>query len=409
MTPPPEYSELRRSFVKKTLAPSVSISFAGLIRAHGEEGGGTTTWNADNTAATTTDSGGTTIWNPDETVSSTTFAQTSTTWEPYETTVVATIDGLVSLQKQQPYPANPPDRPEKRTQLRSPAGTITVFVGGKVFFELAPDWGIEVIERVVKGPLGETVSEDCASYVAETLIGVDILGAVNIPDAASLQGAIHEAVTNGFGTILNPASFPGHVGLKFLSVPGPSLCVGYSVAAAWGYDYRVPGQMGGPLVTVGDRLGTVSTSSHGFWLSVDSELSPVPPAQSVDFNWKVLLRRSGHIAIERHIQAEILNQLNAGVIQDVRAANPGAIVTGDCQILPPPQMMVRGSFVQPVVAFSLPPTSNGQSCVVIDPNTFGANSGLLPLDEDLPDDPQWEKDEPAMPPCPPIEPIAPIA
>ena len=42
MTPPFEFSEPRRSFVKKTLATSVSISFAGLIRAHGEEGGGTT-------------------------------------------------------------------------------------------------------------------------------------------------------------------------------------------------------------------------------------------------------------------------------------------------------------------------------------------------------------------------------
>ena len=43
MTPPFESSEPRRSFVKKTLATSVSISFAGLIRASGEEGGGTTT------------------------------------------------------------------------------------------------------------------------------------------------------------------------------------------------------------------------------------------------------------------------------------------------------------------------------------------------------------------------------
>ena len=42
MTPPPEFSEPRRSFVKKSLATSVSISFAGLIRAHGEGGGGTT-------------------------------------------------------------------------------------------------------------------------------------------------------------------------------------------------------------------------------------------------------------------------------------------------------------------------------------------------------------------------------
>ncbi len=42
MTPPPEFSEPRRSFVKKSLATTVSISFAGLIRAHGDEVGQTT-------------------------------------------------------------------------------------------------------------------------------------------------------------------------------------------------------------------------------------------------------------------------------------------------------------------------------------------------------------------------------
>ncbi|MBN8458146.1 MAG: hypothetical protein J0M04_09920 [Verrucomicrobia bacterium] len=54
MTPPFEFSEPRRSFVKKTLATSVSISFAGLIRAHGEEGGGTTVQETAGTTYTST-------------------------------------------------------------------------------------------------------------------------------------------------------------------------------------------------------------------------------------------------------------------------------------------------------------------------------------------------------------------
>lgn len=64
MTPPIEFSEPRRSFVKKTLATSVSISFAGLIRAHGEEGGGTTNTTSstgDGTISTTYSTGDGTI------------------------------------------------------------------------------------------------------------------------------------------------------------------------------------------------------------------------------------------------------------------------------------------------------------------------------------------------------------
>jgi hypothetical protein len=45
--------ESRRSFVKKSLATSVSISFVGLIRAHGEEGGGGTTATTTTTTTTT--------------------------------------------------------------------------------------------------------------------------------------------------------------------------------------------------------------------------------------------------------------------------------------------------------------------------------------------------------------------
>lgn len=86
MTPTPDSSENRRSFVKKTLATTVTISFAGLIRAHGEESGGTTTWNPDVATVETTDSGGTTTWNPDETTAVTSEGGETTTWNPDETT-----------------------------------------------------------------------------------------------------------------------------------------------------------------------------------------------------------------------------------------------------------------------------------------------------------------------------------
>lgn len=88
--------ENRRSFVKKSLATSMTFTFAGLIRAHGEEGGSTTVatteettvFNPDDTTIApteTTDSGGTTVWDPD----GTTFASTiieETTWNPNGTT-----------------------------------------------------------------------------------------------------------------------------------------------------------------------------------------------------------------------------------------------------------------------------------------------------------------------------------
>ena len=79
MTPPPEFSEPRRSFVKKTLATSVSISFAGLIRASGEEGGGTTevTW------ATTC---GTTVATTDPFGYTSTAPETTETWATVQTT-----------------------------------------------------------------------------------------------------------------------------------------------------------------------------------------------------------------------------------------------------------------------------------------------------------------------------------
>lgn len=74
----------RRIFIRKSLATSVTISFSGLIRAHGEEGGGTT-WNPNQSTYSSTNGGGTTTWDPNQTTY-------QTTWNPEETTVVASYD-----------------------------------------------------------------------------------------------------------------------------------------------------------------------------------------------------------------------------------------------------------------------------------------------------------------------------
>jgi hypothetical protein len=64
----------RRTFVKRSAATGITLSFAGLIRAHGGGGGDGTT-----TEATTE----TTTWEPHGTTYETTW---ETTWDPYGTT-----------------------------------------------------------------------------------------------------------------------------------------------------------------------------------------------------------------------------------------------------------------------------------------------------------------------------------
>ena len=75
----------RRRFVRNSLATTMSISFTGLIRAHGGSGGGqTTTWEPENTTMATTIN---TTWYPDETTWGTSY---DTTWDPDGTTIDTT-------------------------------------------------------------------------------------------------------------------------------------------------------------------------------------------------------------------------------------------------------------------------------------------------------------------------------
>jgi hypothetical protein len=82
--------ENRRSFVKKSLATSMTLTFAGLIRAHGDGGTGSTTIDPENTYVTT-NSGATTTFDLEGTYY-TTIGNTTTfdLEETYETTTPET-------------------------------------------------------------------------------------------------------------------------------------------------------------------------------------------------------------------------------------------------------------------------------------------------------------------------------
>jgi hypothetical protein len=74
----------RRSFVKTSAATGLTFTFAGLIRAHGQSGGGNTTWNPEGTFFST-NSGETTTYDPNGTYV-TTDPGVTTTWDPDVTT-----------------------------------------------------------------------------------------------------------------------------------------------------------------------------------------------------------------------------------------------------------------------------------------------------------------------------------
>ena len=77
----------------------MTLTFSGLIRAHGSEGGQTTTYDPDETTVPvtndTTDSGGTTTWDPNATTFDTTGSE-DTTWDPDASTLETTWNPDVS-------------------------------------------------------------------------------------------------------------------------------------------------------------------------------------------------------------------------------------------------------------------------------------------------------------------------
>ena len=401
------HTENRRSFVKKSLATSVSISFTGLIRAHGE-GTTDTTWSPDETTIMLTTVMQTTYppsyW---ETTVASTDGNATTTWNPDETTATTVEQGLGSMQKQVPNPALSEDFScVKTSSMQSPAGLIVILVGQVPILQLNPTWQVEVREHVTVGLCDEAgkpvqfVVEDCVTYRAVVQITMDLLGGVNMPILGAPITALLRAIFMGAANVMNPQMDPGETTFFNVEADGPVLQAGYSVTSIYGLELGMPGPMRS-LVAVGNRLGRVDTSSHGYWLTVDSEVSPTP-SRSVEFQWKMLLRRSKFFNAHTHIKAAILNELNAGAIQAVMAANPNAQVSVICDI---PMLPVHDEIApisQLVLAFDRPPTDSGDSCPVLDPVSFGQCSGPTPgiSNEDEPDDPRWNAPDPQIPACP---------
>jgi hypothetical protein len=174
-------SEDRRSFVKKSLATSMTFTFVGLIKAHGEEAGGTTTWNPEESTAETSDSGGTTTWNPDgSTVETTDGGPTtwdpdastmettdfeSTTWNPDETTTEpeTTDSKVVEVVKAAPTG----DANASKNNI--PAGKIKVRRKTEegepedVLYECALIWKVDFAVNIGVQAQGKHVKKDCLS------------------------------------------------------------------------------------------------------------------------------------------------------------------------------------------------------------------------------------------------------
>jgi hypothetical protein len=96
----------RRSFVKTSAATGLTFTFAGLIRAHGQSGGGNTTWNPEGTFFST-NSGETTTYDPNGTYV-TTDPGVTTTWDPdatttSETTTIDTTATTETTEESGPY------------------------------------------------------------------------------------------------------------------------------------------------------------------------------------------------------------------------------------------------------------------------------------------------------------------
>jgi hypothetical protein len=186
-------SEDRRSFVKKSLATSMTFTFTGLIRAHGEEvGGGTTTWNPEESTAETSDSGGTTTWNPEESTFEASSVETtwnpdgstvettdggSTTWDPDASTVDSTIDSTTWDPDETTEPETTEAQEVEVTKTQSenvadpsatavPAGSIKVTDkddATKVFYECLLTWSVGFGAKTGFEAQPNKVKKDCLS------------------------------------------------------------------------------------------------------------------------------------------------------------------------------------------------------------------------------------------------------
>jgi hypothetical protein len=407
----------RRTFVKRSAATGITLSFAGLIRAHGGGGGDRTT-----VEATTWDPQGTTYetiydttWDPYGATHETTY---DTTWDPEETTTTTeTTTGysLVSLEKQIPTNGDGPifHNPLfhganvylRIVNMESDLGLIEISAGPGLIFSAKPQWRVTLFQEVkADQEQSQWVPTDCASCRVRVKVELDLFGdnqiPFNIPPGLekSLLESIYGVVAPAIAADPKVLALRTGPGVSMAFFDGPSLTAGYNVLAAYGIDHGVPDQVG-PLVVVGNRLGRVDTSSHGYWLTLDSQLSPTPPSVSVNFTWSTELRTSGFINIAEHVRVAILNGLNEGPIQQIQAQHPGINIMVFCHI---PGLPTGGATIsQLVVSIDLPPNANGTDCPLLYPRECEFGTGLAPLHENPPDDNHWDQVDPPNVACPP--------
>jgi hypothetical protein len=112
--------QTRRRFVRQTLATTMTITFTGLIRAHGGGGGGgeTTTWDPEGTTWDTT-------WAPGGTTFETT-PENTTTFDPEETTIETTVEETTVS-------------PSWRMTCTSPSNNTTVIDQAESFLTIGND------------------------------------------------------------------------------------------------------------------------------------------------------------------------------------------------------------------------------------------------------------------------------
>ena len=171
----------RRSFVKTSAATGLTFTFAGLIRAHGQSGGGNTTWNPEGTffstnsgetttydpngTYVTTDPGVTTTWDPDVTTmpettmpEETTTVQTTTS-EPSRTVLISIIVEFTGTANHQKFNNSNPDPGFSEWSGRVFEGTLTYYLKNCLTGVITPitcnvkTGGYRVSDKL-KGPSG---------------------------------------------------------------------------------------------------------------------------------------------------------------------------------------------------------------------------------------------------------------
>ena len=349
----------------------MSISFAGLIRAHGDEGGATTTFDPEQ--GTTTVATYTTTFDPEVSTETT----ETTTW---------TMNVLESIQKHEPIGVNP--------ILQSDHGLIEVWEGGQLIFFCQPMWRVTISHFLDDNvDPNERFAVDCAWDHVTVSIELQIeANGVPVGFAAPwcvpcIHEAFDELMKPGMPIVVNHA-------LSALVI-GPQLKIGKTVQAGYGADVGVPGQVG-PVVIVCDQFGTVSTSSHGYCLMMKPAVTPDPPSRIVTFGWKTKLGQSKFINIKKHLEARIsakLWQVGNNIFPN------GGLDNVQCIIPAIPQADFGApAYTQQVEAFDMAPTAVGKDCPLMDASLLGQQSEEIPLVEDPPYNEWWNQADPPVDP-----------